>query len=78
MRLSDILFMHNVCLKTRHPQLDLRQARHREALTKLANAHSTDWLIKHFLDLEGSERTARPRTAAAAPHLRSGTLRRAP
>ena len=78
MRLSDILFMHNVCLKNRHPQLDLRQARHRDALTKFANAHSTDWLVKHLLDLEGSEKTARPRTAAAAPHLRSSTLRRAP
>jgi len=77
MRLSDILFMHNVCLKNRHPQLDLRQARHRDALTKLANAHSTDWLVKHFSDLE-AERTARPYTAAAAPHLRSSTLRRAP
>ena len=53
MRLADILCLHNVCLK--NPQLDLRQARYSDALTKLANAHATDWLVKHFWDLEGSE-----------------------
>jgi hypothetical protein len=55
MRLADILFTHNVCLKNRHPQLDLRQARHRDALTKLANAHATDWLVKQFWNLERAE-----------------------
>jgi hypothetical protein len=55
-RIYEILFWNNEP-KENHsdPQLDLRQARYRDALTKLADAHATDWLVKHFWNLERSE-----------------------
>jgi hypothetical protein len=57
MRISDILFWHNQ-LTGRYrddPQLDLRQARFNDAMTKAAGDYEEDRLLKRFWELKRLE-----------------------